>query len=63
MSCYDYPDPGQNSDYCGGISDELTSERCLWCGNNFNDYDANEFSPYCCNDCAIAAERDSEEDN
>ena len=37
--------------------------KCLWCGNDFNDYDADEFSPYCCNDCAIAAERDSEEDN
>ena len=63
MTRYDYPDPGQDSDYCDGLSDESTNERCFWCSQLFAEDSRGGYYPYCGPQCAISAERDSEEDN
>lgn len=37
--------------------------KCLWCNGDFNDMDEDTFMPYCSDDCAGWAERDSMEDS
>ena len=59
MSRYDYPDPGQDRDYCDGLSaDEPDAPLCLWC----NEPLPADQTDYCSALCAYYAERDNQED-
>ena len=57
---YDYADPGTDAAYCDGITLPIP-EYCLW--NPSHQYEDLTFYPYCCADCALQAEIDSEEDH
>ena len=55
---------GYHCGYCGRCDDEPEYEyqTCIWCGYTF-DARHDENLPYCSRACAIAAERDSPEDD
>ena len=60
MSRYDYPDPGQDAEYCDGLApepDEL--DFCIWCNARLW---TPEHYPYCSALCGVMAVNDDRED-
>lgn len=66
-SRYDYPDPGQDPEYCNGLApepEEWYGEVCEWCSEplpHVRDVVViDEYWPYCSSLCATQAAADSE---
>ena len=53
-SRYDYPDPGQDPEYCDGLqAEDPEPVYCIWCGGVCGDP---QNDPYCSWICSLDAE-------
>ena len=60
MSRYDYPDPGQDPDYCDGLSDDPEALLCLWCNEPLPSDAIANHDWYCSALCALYAEQEGD---